>query len=236
MKPVLISLAFLVANVIILLLILRQNLRSRTGHSQTTPPPQKIPGRNTLEGSDILGLEFEYARTSASGAMQDRHHMMHYYLLVFGIVISGVVAILKTDGSLLDCIEKETIATMLLWLLCGVGWFYFLAVVRLRQAWYDSARAMNQIKEFYIQHTKEFDADVFRDVFLWQTQTLPAANRTWTLNFNTATLIGFLDSVAYVAGGALTDLNVLAPKVLGFLILFGFRDFSTRSNMGVKIT
>jgi hypothetical protein len=221
---VLVSLAFLVANVLILLAILALNRRVGARSSGAATPAQGAPGQNLLDVSDILGWEFAYARTTASEAMQDRHTMVNFYLLVAGVVASGVVAVLGQSPGL-----PKAAGTVLLWLLCGIGWLYFLKIIRLRQAWHDSARAMNQIKEFYIQHAKAFDPDVLRAAFRWQAHTLPAPDKPWTLFFYSALLIGFLDSVAYLAGGALLDLTATRAcplLVLGPLALFGLAFFA----------
>jgi hypothetical protein len=60
---------------------------------------------------------------------------------------------------------------------------------------------MNQIKDFYIQHAKEFEPEMLRDAFHWKTETLPPPDKPWTVYFYSAMLIGFLDSAAYIAGG-----------------------------------
>ena len=222
--PIYIPFIFLVANVAILLAILIGNRLESDRSSQADRPDQESPGQKLLDASDILGREFEYARTTASEAMQDRHTMINFYLLVAGILTSGVVAILGREADL-----PKVTGTALLWLLCSIGWLYFLKLIRLRQAWHDSARAMNQIKDFYIQHATGFEPDVLRDAFRWKPETLPPPDNPWTVFFYSATLIGLLDSVAYVAGGALLALDAIGSfplSVLGLLTLFGLVFFA----------
>ena len=222
--PIAVSFVFLVANVIILLVILALNRRTGDRSSQADRREQESPGQKLLDPSDILNWEFEYARTTASEAMQDRHTMVNFYLLAVGVVASGVVAVLGKDTDL-----PKAAGTVLLWLVCGVGWLYFLKLIRFRQAWHDSAQAMNQIKEFYIQHAKEFDQDTLRSAFRWQAQTLPAPDKPWTAFFYSAMLIGFLDSAVYMAGGALLNLDATLSLPLfvgGSLILFGLLFFA----------
>jgi len=223
--PISVSFAFLLVNVVILAVILDRNRRTDGEPCEhAAAPVQGGQVEKVLAASDILGWEFEYARTTASEAMQDRHTMVNFYLLVAGVVASGVLALLGRGADL-----PGATGTVLLWLLCGIGWLYFLKIIRLRQAWHDSARTMNQIKEFYIQHAKEFDADVLRSAFRWQAQTLPAPDKPWTVFFYSGLLIGLLDSVAYVAGGALLDLEAARSSpllVLGSLTLFGLAFFA----------
>jgi hypothetical protein len=172
LDPIYVSFVFLVVNAVILLVILALN--RRTGARPSQPARLEWESKH-LKASDILGWEFEYARTTASEAMQDRHTMINFYLLVAGVMASGVVAVLGQDTEL-----PKAAGTVLLWLLCGIGWFYFLKIIRFRQAWHDSARAMNQIKDFYVQHAKDFEPDVLRDAFRWKTETLPPPDKPWT--------------------------------------------------------
>ena len=206
--------AFLVVNVIVLLAILKGQ---RSGSGKQYPPthenpPQSSPEKPSLDPAYILGWEYEYARSTASEAMAERHTLVNFYLLVAGVLVSGVVAVLGQDFGL-----PRATGTVLLWLLCGIGWLYFLAVIRLRQAWHGSARAMNRIKDFWIRHSRDFKPEVLREAFLWKPETLPRPDRPWTVYFYSTMVIAFVDSVAYVVGGALIDLDavVSAPLLAG---------------------
>lgn len=202
-QAIYVSFSFLAANVIILLLVLRSNRRRRNGNVEDSP--KSGVRLDSLDSSDILGLEFEYARITASEAMRDRHTMMNYYLLIVGIASTGVINILKSDK------YQHGIGTMILWILCGVGWFYFLKIVRLREAWYDSAQTMCKIKDFYVEHSE--NPTILKSAFRWRTQTLPRPDRPWTLYFLSAMLIAFLDSVAYAAGGILISAETMQYTV-----------------------
>lgn len=248
-----ISFTFLVVNVLILLLILDMNRRSAGarvdgGAAKSSPDPaaqQVQAGQNDeealqtvksgeLPASQILGLEFEYARTTASEAMSDRHTMINFYLVVVGALGAGLLLVLGGLPSQANL--PPAVGTALLWLLCLVGWLYFLKVIRLRQAWYGSALAMNQIKEFYFKHSKDFEPDELRQAFLFKPETLPAPDKAWTVYFYSAMLIALLDSAAYVAGGVLLGWNTeqpleLPPSVLGLLALFGLAMFAFHVRM-----
>jgi len=97
----------------------------------------------------------------------------------------------------------EILGTLLLWVLCSVGWLYLLKIIRLRQAWHHSARAMNKIKAFYISRSKDIDVRELSEAFLWKNSTLPAPEKRWTVFFYSACLIGILNSVAFWSGGLL---------------------------------
>lgn len=213
-----ISFGYLSANILVMRLILALNRRPGPAPSPQ-PPSEKRPRFKPLSSSDILGWEFEYARSTASEAMRDRHTMVNFYLLAFGVIATGVLTILSREMDL-----PLSIGTLLLWILCAVGWLYFLKIIRLRQAWHESARAMNQIKEFYIQHDEHFEPEELRTAFLWQAHTLPSPGKPWTVFFYSALLIALLDSMAYVFGAALLDLNLshITLRVdIGLYLIFG---------------
>ena len=223
-SSVAISLGFLIANVLVMLLILALNRRPGPKPHPPPPAPEKPPSVKPMHAADILVMEFEYARFTASEAMQDRHTMVNFYLLAFGVIATGVLAILSREADL-----PQSIGTLLLWILCAVGWLYFLKIIRLRQAWHESARAMNQIKEFFIQHDENLEPDELRTAFRWQKHTLPPPDKPWTVFFYSALLIAFLDSMAYVLGAALLDLNfspIIPRGDLGLFLLFGLGFFA----------
>jgi hypothetical protein len=218
------STAFLGINAAVLLLILRDDRRKR---GPTREPPLLSPSppeHRLLPAVDILGWEFGYARVTASEAMDQRYTMVNIYLLVAGVVTSGVLAVLSRDAAL------PTVAgTVLLWLLCGIGWIYFLAIIRLRQAWHDSVHTMNAIKDFYVRHAQGFEPATLRSAFRWKTETLPAPEKPWTVFHYSVLLIAFMDSVAYVVGGVLLNWGLPTPMLLlvtGYLTLLGFVFFA----------
>ena len=163
------SFLFLVVNLVILRLILAAQPGSDEKKDDEPSPESQDPTQQHLDAAAILSAEFTYASTTASEAMQDRHTMINYYLLIVGILGSGVVAVFAPQGRL-----PNEVGTVLLWLLCGIGWLYFLKLIRLRQAWHESALAMTKIKEFYLRHSKKFEPQELRTAFRWQRATIPA--------------------------------------------------------------
>ncbi len=217
--PVGAAATFLVLNVAILLAVLAMNRRAQSCLTSKDTPPPRTPKEGILDASSILGWEYGYAQTTASEAMRDRHTMINFYLLAATIVASGLLASLQGESA-----TPRVVGTAFLWLLTCIGWFFFLKLIRLRQAWHESARVMNEIKSFYINHSKKLPPEVLQQAFLWRSDTLPAPDKPWTLFFFSAMLVGFLDSVAFVAGGLLLSLS--APPicflfVVGTLVVLG---------------
>lgn len=214
-----VSFAFLVLNVLILLVVLAMNRRTGPRSDQARPPEKKDAAWDRLDPNVVLSCEFEYARISASESMEQRHTMVNFYLLAAGVMASGAVVVLAQGQSI-----PGALATLLLWALCSVGWLHFLSIIRLRQAWHDSARAMNCIKEFYIQHAQDLNGEVLRDAFRWQAHTLPRPDKPWTVFFYSAMVVSLLNSAAYVLGGVLLgmpDAKLVPPLLLGILLVFG---------------
>ena len=188
------ALAFVAINCAAIWAIL--HLKNRGRRSRLDPVLPQAPDLQ-LDPQEVLGREYEYAKTTASEAMADRHTMVNFYLLLIGVVASGVLANL-------DKIDKwQGGATFLLWTVCAVGWLYFLILVRLREAWYDSVKTMLRLRDFCIRHAKDVEGDILIEAFRWRAETLPAANKAWSVFFYSALLIGFLDTMAFVTGAHL---------------------------------
>ena len=208
---------FLLVNIVVVSIILSFNRRLDQTSTPEDTSTQFVPGPLVLDPQDILGKEYLYAQNTASEAMRDRHTMINFYLIFVGFVTTGVVAVARDDPT-----KSKLVGTVLLWLLCSVGWLYFFKIIRLRQAWYDSACAMNQIKEFYVTHVKDMPADVLRSAFRWQPNTLPAPEKPWTLFFLSAMTVAFLDSVAFFLGGILLELRNAQNSPLVVIGTMGF--------------
>jgi hypothetical protein len=142
--------------------------------------------KELLDPDEILQQEFEYARETTLQANNDRTQVVNLYVILVGGV--GSVAL----G--LSAIPVEWVA-VILFVLGVLGLFNVLKLIRLRQAWHDSVKAMNQIKDFYVAHYPEM-APAFR----WRTATIPAPGRPGTITFDLVMLVALLDSLA-VGGG-----------------------------------
>jgi hypothetical protein len=198
-----------------------------------------VASREGLQPEGMLASEFEYARITASQAMNDRHTVVNFYLLLAGAVLSVVLGLLGAGtfpsapaaAARLPKDIRPYAGTLLLWTFDVVGLIYLLQIIRLRQAWRGSARAMNQIKEFYITHVAKLSPQHYSEAFRWRQATLPKAEKRWTIHFFSASLVSLLNSLIYVVGGLLLaggiGLQQVWPTVvLGLLalgvIMFGF--------------
>jgi len=170
-----------------------------------------------LEPREILKLEFEYAQETAEQAQDDRTAIMNLYLLLVGGVGSIVVGLSQSSSGTANL--PRNAAALLFALLAITGFFVFMKLVRLRQAWFDSVRAMNRIKQFYLERFPDLEK-----AFLWKPDTIPARNKPWTITFNLCLLVAILDSVALAVAADFFGLkflgDYLAPGLIAALYFF----------------
>jgi membrane protein YdbS with pleckstrin-like domain len=146
--------------------------------------------------NDILIAEFEYVAQTAFQANEDRARVTTLYLVTAGSLVAAILSsqVLDTVGSIIYFSFAA-----LLTLLSIVSLLALLQLVRLRLAWFDSALAMNQIKDFYVRHTEGVN---LQEAFRWSTETLPSKCRPWSVASLLAIQISLL-------GGATSGAAVL---------------------------
>lgn len=171
--------------------------------------------------SEILLNEFDYVKETASQAMNDRLTMLNYFLLSAGFVVAGIGVMLSKEGGAELPYRNEVLIVLSL-IFTTVGWVYFMQIVRLRQAWCESARAMNHIKEFFVRHC-EYPAAVAKTAFRWRFDSIPAAEKKMTVFHLSALLISILSSVGIGLAGVIllgleeiSLLSFIIPPGLGF--------------------
>jgi hypothetical protein len=192
------------------------------GRPQVARPAPRPDQAGRWDPAPLLRWEFEYAQETAHAALRERRATLNAHLVVAGVIFAGVIALLALGYSPRGVIPP--VEPLLLWLLSSLGWPAFFELIRLRQAWHDSARAMARIRDFYLQQARDFERDGLREALLWRIEPLPFVDRPWAVFLVSALLIGGLDSVAYVLGGLLLNPPVTlahpAP-IRGTLVLFG---------------
>jgi ADP-ribose pyrophosphatase len=157
-------------------------------------PPQ---GDVTKVGlSEILLHEFDYVKETAAQAMNDRLTMLNYFLLSAGVVVAGIgVMVSKEGGYEFPYRDQSVIALSLIFNV--VGWVYFLNQVRLRQAWCESARAMNHIKQVFVMNSAN-PPEKAKAAFRWSVENIPSAAKKMTVFYFSALLISILSAAVIV--------------------------------------
>jgi hypothetical protein len=181
---------------------------------------------NAFEFAKLLIKEFEYIRETASQAMNDRHKIVNFFLLISGAIVSIIGSqLIKTN---LTSLSSGTLSVLIVFsiFLNIIGWIYFMHLIRLRQAWWSSAEAMNQIKEFYIINGRVPD-DIARSAFLWDSRSMPSAGKKSNVFYYSTMLINFVStsvlfSASYLltmTGGA-TGFCLFTAIVAGYHFIF----------------
>ena len=160
---------------------------------------------------ELALLEYEYIRETMAQAMNDRHTMVNYFLLATGVVLAAISAIYSAEGMSYSPYKNQmTIAVCLIFNM--VSWIYLMMVVRLRQAWCESAAAMSRIKQFVLIHHRLSEQDA-ASPFRWTSLNIPPAAKKGTLYHFAVILISIVSS----SGLALASLLLLEAEQLPFL-------------------
>lgn len=177
------------------------------------PIPTPLPNPPSL-ANDLIAAEHSYIAQTAFQANEDRARASQYFFVTFGTLIAALVSV-QVPG-----VNPERLYTtfvIIFALLSGLGLITILQLVRLRQAWLESVRAMNQIKEQLIARDPAL-ADYFR----WRMDTVPPAFKPRSFGFLQAVSVALLSGLslgAAVAFGALAGGAVAVPWVLS--LVFG---------------
>ncbi|MBM3127169.1 MAG: hypothetical protein FJ009_00870 [Chloroflexi bacterium] len=171
-----------------------------------------------LNAEEVLKLEFEYAQTTAEQAQDARATILNLYIVLAGGVGSIIIGLAQANGAELP----RGIYVIVFGLLALIGFFTLAKLVRLRQAWHDSALTMNRIKDYYVERFPEL-APALR----WRTTTIPPLGKWWTITFNLALLVAIIDSTALAVAmhftGVRLPLHEYAAPVFAALVFFAWQ-------------
>ncbi|MBT7072874.1 MAG: hypothetical protein HN975_18525, partial [Anaerolineae bacterium] len=145
--------------------------------------------KKNLNVSEIVVAEYEYIAQTAFQAQEDRARVTTFYLV--------------SVGSLVGAIYKTTPSTEIATLWAFVALFLFLTyfglltlyqLIRLRLAWFESIRAMNQIKDFLIKENKEL-----KKIFRWTNKNSPETFKRNSVAYFLALQVATLGAVTFGA-------------------------------------
>lgn len=155
----------------------------------------------SLKIESLLLEEYNYASVTAYQALEDRARMFNLYLLLFGVVASGLGAIYQFGGPPGNTGSNFIQVLIVTLLIVGglLGFAFFVKLIRLRQAYRESLICMNLIKEFYIQQFQKQMPQVTR-AFRWRLKTIPAGERFGSVTFVVCYTVALLGSLCF--GGA----------------------------------
>lgn len=165
---------------------------------------------------EILGDEFEYIAGTAAQANEDRGKVTSFYIVSVGSVVAAILGVPEISN--MQAIQANAAFAILFVLLSAIGVLTLLQLIRLRQAWFDSAKAMGQIKEYCIKYFPEANLE---EAFRWRTRTLPRPFKPWSIHFFQALqvelLVGLMVGAAIFFLGRARGAEWWNPAILGGL-------------------
>jgi hypothetical protein len=153
------------------------------------PTIESIP----LQLDELLAAEFAYIADSANQANEDRARVSSFYLIAVGSLVAALFSTQFFDPeSVTKAINIMFSGLFILLTLLGASTIMQLA--RLRAAWYESALAMNQIKEFMVAKNENFAL-----AFRWTTETLPPKFKPNSVSYFQAVEVACISGVMFGA-------------------------------------
>ena len=175
-----------------------------------------------VEFDELLAAEFNYIAQTAIQANEDRARVSSFYLIAVGSLVAAIVGAQYIDPSLIT-VDPNILFSGLFILLTLLGTSTVMQLARLRLAWYESAMAMNRIKDYMMSKDK-----TLVDAFRWTTNTLPPKFKKDSVSYYQAievalisglmfgTAVFFLQNVILPAD----SLQFLLPVVAGILTTY----------------
>ncbi len=159
---------------------------------------------------NLLLQEYSYASSTAYQALEDRARMFNLYLVLIGALATGVGVITQLGHSI-GSYAPEIIVSLLA-IMGVVGIAFFIKLIRLRQAWRESAITMNIIKEHYIQMFIEEKPDAAH-LFRWRLRTMPTGEKRTSISFVVCMTVALLGSLCFASAALLALADWVAPAL-----------------------
>ncbi|MBK6647880.1 MAG: hypothetical protein IPG44_19395 [Anaerolineales bacterium] len=171
-----------------------------------------------LTPNEMIQREYDYIANTAFQANEDRSRVTSFYFVSVGSFVAAIVGTQMESQS-----KTVSFAFFALFLVLSImGALTIAQLARLRAAWHESVEAMNQIKEYYINHHPEIEP-----AFKWRGGSIPKTNKPYSIANLIAVEVALLGSLTTGAGayflisflGEVTWLGwgiVLASIVLGY--------------------
>jgi len=164
----------------------------------------------TLKLDNMLLEEYNYASVTAYQALEDRARMFNLYLLLIGVLGSGLAAVYQL-GKGLGAFEQELVVA--LFFITGLmGVAFFVKQIRLRQAYRESLLAMNTVKEYYIYEFKQLKPNV-TNAFHWRLETMPTGEKVGSVTYIVCATIAFLGALCFAGATFVAEQAWLASTL-----------------------
>jgi hypothetical protein len=163
--------------------------------------PIEQPEAILLNPNEILTAEYEYIAQSAFQANEDRARVTSLYLVTLGSFIAALFGS-QSQNLLLPHAYWAFAALFVILFLASL--LTLLQLVRLREAWFESVRAMNDIKAYYQAKLPGLALDT---AFRWKATSMPAHFKPWSVGFLLALQVTLLGGASAGAAVVLVGLT-----------------------------
>ncbi len=146
-----------------------------------------------VEFDELLAAEYDYIAQTAIQANEDRARVSSFYLIAVGSLVAAMFGTQFFDPTFFS----RTINIMfsgLFTLLMLLGMSTIMQLARLRAAWYESALAMNQIKEYMMRENKSLVK-----AFRWTASTLPSKYKRGSVSHYQAIEVALISGLMFGA-------------------------------------
>lgn len=170
-----------------------------------------------VEFDDLLAAEFDYIAQTAIQANDDRARVASFYLIAVGSLVAALFGTQYVNPENLTSRDVNLMFSGLFVLLTFLGASTVMQLARLRAAWYESALAMNQLKDYMMSENQRL-AQAFR----WKTSTLPSKYKKDSVSYYQAREVSLISGLMFGAAifflqRAFFSINVLHWMVAGLI-------------------
>ena len=176
-----------------------------------------------LEFDELLAAEYDYIAQTAGQAHEDRARVSSFYLIAVGSLLAAMFGTQLFDPGFYSKTVNLMFAGLFI-LLTLLGTSTIMQLARLRAAWYESAQAMNQLKDFMVSQNESL-AKAFR----WTTNTLPPRYKTASVSYYQAIEVALIGGLLFGAAtfflqraffSAIGPLNWIISTIGGLSIIY----------------
>ena len=146
-----------------------------------------------VEFDELLAAEFNYIAQPAIQANEDRARVSSFYLIAVGSLVAAMFGAQYIDSTFLS-IDVNVLFSGLFVLLTLMGTSTIMQLARLRSAWYESALAMNQLKDYMMRQNQ-----TLTQAFRWTTSTLPSKHKKDSISYYQAIEVALISGLMFGA-------------------------------------
>ncbi len=158
--------------------------------------PKSTRQLHELNDEELLQAELHYIMQTAFQANEDRARVSSFYLVAVGSLVAAVLSTQIVDPRIPPSLIAPAFA-LLFFVLTFFGTLTTLQLARLRAAWHDSMRAMNQMKDYWVRRSSD---ERLKDAFRWDAASLPPKYKPNSVSYYQALEVALLSGLTFGAG------------------------------------